>query len=79
MLIYIVIVLFTAYLGVGIILYIMQPKFLYHPVREVPYNPGELDLDFEELFFETSDGFRILPNSYRAQRIALNSSKLSAV
>ncbi len=59
MLIYIVVVLFIAYLALGVILYIMQPKLLYSPVREVPYTPGELDLDFENVVFESSDGLRL--------------------
>jgi len=59
MLIYIGIVLFIAYWGLGVILYIMQPKFLYSPVREVTYTPGELDLDFENVVFESSDGLRL--------------------
>lgn len=59
MLIYIVVVLFIAYWGVGVILYVMQPKFLYDPVQEIPYNPGELDIDFEDVVFESSDGLRL--------------------
>lgn len=59
MLIYIVVVLFIAYWDLGVILYIMQPKFLYRPVREVPYTPGELDLEFEDVLFESDDGLRL--------------------
>lgn len=59
MLIYIGVVLFIAYWGLGVILYIMQPKFLYSPVREVPYTPGELDMDFENVIFKSSDGLRL--------------------
>jgi len=59
MLIYIGVVLFISYWGLGVILYLMQPKFLYSPVREVLYNPGELDLDFEDVVFESSDGLRL--------------------
>ena len=56
MLIYIGVALFIAYSGWAVMLYIMQPKFLYSPVREVPYTPGELDLDFENVVFKSSDG-----------------------
>jgi len=56
MLIYIGVALFIAYLGWAVMLYIMQPKFLYSPVREVPYTPGELDLDFENVVFKSGDG-----------------------
>ena len=56
MLIYIAVALFLAYLGWAVTLYIMQPKFLYAPVKEVPYTPAELDLDFENVVFKSDDG-----------------------
>lgn len=56
MLISIFTVLFVAYLGLGIILYIMQPTFLYCPVREVLYTPDELGMDFEDVVFKSDDG-----------------------
>jgi len=59
MLIYIAGVLFITYLGWGVMLYIMQPKFLYGPVREVAYAPSELELDFEDVTFKSSDGLRL--------------------
>jgi fermentation-respiration switch protein FrsA (DUF1100 family) len=59
MLISIVAVLLIAYWGLGIILYVMQPKFLYRPVREVPYTPGELGLDFENVVLKTADGLKL--------------------
>ncbi|NIP24846.1 MAG: alpha/beta fold hydrolase [Phycisphaerae bacterium] len=59
MLITIFIVLFVAYWGMGIILYIMQPHFLYCPVREVVYTPEELGMDFEDVVFKTDDGLSL--------------------
>jgi len=59
LLISIVVVLFIAYWGLGLILYFMQPTFLYGPVRVVPYTPGELGLDFEEVIFKSSDGLQL--------------------
>jgi len=56
MLIYLAVVLFVAYWGLGLILYFMQPTFLYRPVREVPFTPGELGLDFENVVFKSNDG-----------------------
>jgi len=56
MLLYIGVVLFIAYWGWGVILYIMQPKLLYSPVREILYTPSDLGLDFEEVDFKTEDG-----------------------
>ena len=52
-------VLFIAYWGLGTILYFMQPTFLYCPMREVSYTPEELDLDFEDVVFQTDDGLRL--------------------
>jgi len=59
MLVSIVAVLFIAYGGVGLILYFMQPVFLYSPVREIPYTPGELGLDFEKVAFKSADGLQL--------------------
>jgi len=56
MLIYLAVVLFVAYWGLGLILYFMQPTFLYRPVREVPFTPDELGLDFENVIFKSGDG-----------------------
>jgi len=56
MLISIVTVLFITYLGLGLVLYFMQPVFLYGPVREVSSTPGELGLDFESVVFTSGDG-----------------------
>ena len=56
MLISITAVLFIAYCGLALYLYFMQPTFLYGPMREVPYTPGELGLDFESVVFKSSDG-----------------------
>ena len=47
--------LFVAYWGVGLVLYFMQPRFVYDPVSDIPYTPAELGLDFEEAFFKTGD------------------------
>jgi len=56
-LIEIAVVLFIVYWGLGLILYLLQPIFLYAPVREVSYTPNELGLDFEEVVFKTADRF----------------------
>jgi len=53
------VVIFVAYWGLGVILYIMQPTFLYSPVRDVSYTPDELGLDFENVEFKTVDGLRL--------------------
>ena len=53
------VVIFVAYWGLGVILYVMQPTFLYSPVRDVSYTPDELGLDFENVEFKTDDGLRL--------------------
>ncbi len=52
-------VLFIAYSALGLTLYFMQPWFLYSPVREVPYTPEELGLNFEKVIFKSSDGLML--------------------
>jgi fermentation-respiration switch protein FrsA (DUF1100 family) len=50
---------FIAYWGVGVILYLMQPSFLYSPVRDIPYTPNDIGLDFEEVTFKTGDRLQL--------------------
>jgi len=59
MLISVVVVMFIAYWGIGVILYIMQPRFLYRPLREVSYSPVELGLDFDDVVFNSADGVKL--------------------
>ncbi|MBC8481910.1 MAG: alpha/beta fold hydrolase, partial [Planctomycetes bacterium] len=37
----------------------MQPKFLYKPVKEMPYSPAELGLDYEKVTLTTSDNVNL--------------------
>jgi fermentation-respiration switch protein FrsA (DUF1100 family) len=53
------VVLFVAYLVLGVLLYIMQPVFLYSPIQEISDTPGELGMYFENVVFETEDGLRL--------------------
>jgi fermentation-respiration switch protein FrsA (DUF1100 family) len=55
-LIQIVGVLLLTYLAFAAVLYVMQPKFLYGPARDVSSTPAELGLDFEDVVFKNSDG-----------------------
>ena len=59
MFLYLAGLLFIAYWGCGVILYIMQPKLLYSPVREIIYTPGDLGLDFEDVIFKSKDGLKL--------------------
>ena len=58
-LIYILGVLFVVYAGWGLMLYILQPKLLYIPTREVFYTPAEVNLEFEDVIFKSADGLRL--------------------
>ena len=59
LLLFILVVLFVAYSVMGWTLYFMQPKFVYKPLRQVSYTPEELDIDFEDVIFETADGLQL--------------------
>jgi len=36
----------AAYLGVGLFIYCMQPRFLYEPIRKISCTPVKFGLDF---------------------------------
>jgi hypothetical protein len=41
----ILVMLVIAYVALALILYFMQSKFVYDPVRELPYSPAELGFE----------------------------------
>jgi fermentation-respiration switch protein FrsA (DUF1100 family) len=55
----IIAMLAISYAGLALILYFMQPKFVYDPIKGLPYTPAELGLNFEEIFFKTGDRLRL--------------------
>lgn len=61
-----------AYICVALILFFMQPKFVYAPIKELPFSPAELGLDFEDVSFRTADRLRLhgwfIPASTRLER-----------
>ncbi|MGD0572761.1 MAG: alpha/beta hydrolase [Sedimentisphaerales bacterium] len=59
MLIDIIVLICLAYFGFALFLYYMQPRFLYEPIRQIPYTPAEIGLDFEEVYFKTGDRLRL--------------------
>ena len=59
MILSIIALLAVAYFGLGIVLYFMQPSFLYAPTREVLYDPGQLGLDFEKVIFKSEDDVKL--------------------
>lgn len=52
-------VVFIAYSAFGGMVFFMQSRFLYRPVREVAYTPDKLGLAFEDVTLETSDGLEL--------------------
>ncbi len=51
--------LVAAYVMLALILYFMQPMFLYSPIKGIPYTPAELGLDYEEVTFRTGDRLQL--------------------
>jgi fermentation-respiration switch protein FrsA (DUF1100 family) len=49
----------VSYAVFALTLYFMQSKFVYCPIRELPYTPAELNLDFENVYFRTSDKLQL--------------------
>lgn len=58
-LLWVYLLLTVLYGGFGLILYLLQSKFLYGPVRTVSYYPEELGLKYEEVTFTTCDNVRL--------------------
>lgn len=56
---YLVTTVVLAYAVFGLVLFFLQPKLLYQPGREVASTPADLDLDFEEITFRSSDGIML--------------------
>lgn len=55
------ILLILAAVGVStaVLLYLLQPKMLYVPYKEIESVPSEVGLQYEEVVFDTQDGLRI--------------------
>ncbi len=52
-------ILVAVYIGLCILLYFQQSGMVYHPSRQITLTPAELNLAYEDVSFETSDGERI--------------------
>jgi fermentation-respiration switch protein FrsA (DUF1100 family) len=56
---YILLVIFGVYCALALYVFVMQPKLIYYPdmpTRTVEATPAVIDLDFEELTLDTTDG-----------------------
>jgi len=67
----IILVVFLAYAILALALYFMQSSFLYSPVRQVPYNPGDINLPFENVVFETKNRVKLSAWYIPAQKATL--------
>ncbi len=47
------------YGGFGLVLFLMQPKLMYRPTKDILYTPDELGLKFDDVAIETQDGLKI--------------------
>jgi fermentation-respiration switch protein FrsA (DUF1100 family) len=56
MIISIISLLLAAYFGLGVALYFMQPSLTFSPSRYVPYDPGDIGLEYEKVQLNTPDG-----------------------
>lgn len=58
LILFILVLLFT-YLVLAVVLYFMQPKFLYRPMQEVFSTPAEIGLHFDKVIFKCADGINL--------------------
>jgi len=56
MLVSLILLLPIAYIGLGAMLYFMQPSFTFQPTKELLYNPGDIGLEYEKVQLKTTDG-----------------------
>jgi len=43
----------------GWILYYFQPRFVYHPLPDVTYNPKDIGIEYEDVYFQAQDGIEL--------------------
>jgi hypothetical protein len=55
MLLSIITLLLIAYIGLGLVLYFRQPALTFYPTRDMPYNPGDIGLEYEKVQLRTPD------------------------
>ncbi|MCD4831125.1 MAG: alpha/beta hydrolase [Anaerohalosphaeraceae bacterium] len=51
----IITIILLSYVGLGIALCLLQGRFTYQPAKDVPYNPGDIGLEFENVQLQTPD------------------------
>jgi uncharacterized protein len=59
MLISILMLLIGGYIGLGALLYFMQPKLVYYPLRDIPTTPRDFRVAYEDVVITTDDGVKL--------------------
>jgi len=57
--IWILVVITSVYVAFMALIYIVQPKYVYYPERTLSADPSRIGLQFESVYFETTDGVRL--------------------
>ncbi|NLH42165.1 MAG: alpha/beta hydrolase [Planctomycetes bacterium] len=48
-----------AYAAMGLVLFVMQPRLVYRPTRDVAFTPAQRDLPYEDAVFRSCDGVKL--------------------
>ena len=56
---HIIAVLVISYITFALVLFFMQPTFLYRPLREIPLTPEDIGIAFENVTPKTTDGLKL--------------------
>ncbi len=57
--IWILVIIAGVYVAFTALLYILQPKYVYYPERTLSAEPSSIGLQFESVYFTTTDGLRL--------------------
>ena len=55
----VLLVLLFLYILLVIFMLIFQSKFIYYPYREVSMTPGDIRLQYQDVYFKTEDGVKL--------------------
>ena len=53
------VVIVGGYLGIGVLLYLLQPRMVYWPIAEIRTEPNEVGLSFENIYFKNDNGIKL--------------------
>ncbi|MEX2525472.1 MAG: alpha/beta hydrolase [Gammaproteobacteria bacterium] len=49
-------ILLGTWLGLSLLLYVFQDRFVYYPFKSLAFTPDRIGLEYEEVYLETEDG-----------------------